>query len=957
MSAETLVTRQQDELPSGTVTFLFTDIEGSTQLLAQLGDDYANLLADQRTILREVFTRHEGQEVDTQGDSFFVSFARASQAVSAAAEIQRLLSEHKWPSDVELRVRMGLHTGEPVRAEEGYVGMDVHRAARIAHAGHGRQVLLSPTTTSLVEHDLPDGFRIIDLGEHHLKDLQHPQHISQLSFPGLPSDFPPLNTLDSLPNNLPPQLTSFIGREKEISQIKDLLIEARLVTLVGSGGTGKTRLSLRVAAEQVECFPHGVWFVELSAIMSPDEIVPVIAEALRFPIDNHIQQRAPTHQLMDYLSTRSCLLVLDNFEHLVEGAVLITDIMKHAPNVRFLITSRERLNLHEERTVDVGGMPYPQNGRGESGAYSALHLFEERAKHAKDDFILSDAVEPSVVRICQLTEGSPLAIELAASWVAALPCSEIVDEIEKNLDFLATSMRDIPERHRSLRAVFDHSWQLLREDERESFKQLSIFCGGFTRHAAEEVAGVDLTMLAMFVRKSLIRQNVEGRYDVHELLRQYTQEKLGQDGEEQQVLKEKHGDFFARFLNKRRHALDREQAPQIRDEIRRDINNLKEAINYACRTWEEPAALIFLQDVCAFYRVSSYHEGLDVLRKISANLMVEGVKMEPGTPRVTLLLAITAFECAFESSLGSSEHEEVAENILPILRETELTSELANCLLALGCYRILSSSYSEAIVYLSESISLFETLDDLFGLGTSMSWLGWAYFERGDIDRSGKIFHEANELCEREGSRLGQAYTLSKLGTWADARHEYADALGYHQEAQTIFIEFNDVAGQGYALSRMSLSAWGLGDFKGALRYGNTGLEQFESIGHRWGINTSYCRIGFAEVGLGRCESAESHFSRALALAIENQFPAIASYALIGIAAVRNHQKHYARAAELLGFAKSQKTTPALYQYLADLEVNKLEAHLSPEQLQRSLAKGSETELEQLIRTIQSEQL
>ncbi len=234
-------------------------------------------------------------------------------------------------------------------------------------------------------------------------------------------------------------------------------------------------------------------------------------------------------------------------------------------------------------------------------------------------------------------------------------------------------------------------------------------------------------------------------------------------------------------------------------------------------------------------------------------------------------------------------------------------------------------------------------------------WVGRT--KRWDLDRGGEIFQAAYELSSREHSRLGQAYTLSKLGTWADDRHEFEEALGYHQKAQAIFIEFNDVAGQGYALSRMSLSAWGMGDFKGALSYGITGLEQFESIGHRWGINTSYCRIGFAELGLERFENADINLKHALELAIENQFPAIASYALIGIAAVRNHQKRYARAAELLGFAKSQKTTPALYKYLADLEINKLQAHLSPEQLQGGLAKGSEAELEQLIHTIQSEPL
>ena len=316
---------------------------------------------------------------------------------------------------------MGLHTGEPVRAAEGYVGMDVHRAARLAHAGHGGQVLLSPTTTSLVEHDLPDGVRLKDLGEHRLKDLQHPLRISQLIITELASDFTPLQTLDALPNNLPPQLTTFVGRDDEIARVKELLREARLVMLVGPGGAGKTRLSLQVATDLVETFPQGVWFVELAAVKTPAEMVPAIAEALRFNLSTIASPLTPKHQLMDYLTQRSCLLVMDNFEHLVKGASLITELIQHAPDVRFLVTSREHLNLREEWIFDVGGMSYPQNGRDSEKVYSGLHLFRERAQQVKDEFVLSETVEPHAVRICQLIEGSPLGIELAASWVATLP--------------------------------------------------------------------------------------------------------------------------------------------------------------------------------------------------------------------------------------------------------------------------------------------------------------------------------------------------------------------------------------------------------------------------------------------------------------------------------------------------------------------------------------------------------
>src|SRR6266508_960819 len=500
-------------LPTGVVTLLFTDVEGSTRLLHELGDDYGEALHEHRRRLRATFAEHEGVEVDTQGDAFFVAFARASNAVAAAAECQRALAGGP------IRVRMGLHTGEPRLTDEGYVGLDVHKGARIAAVGHGGQVLLSQTTRALVDA----GVR--DLGVHRLKDLSAPERIYQLEIAGLPCDFPLLKTIEAGMKNLPAPRTSFVGRVSELAEIDRLLEDGdcRLLTLVGPGGAGKTRLALEAAARRIDRYPHGVHFVPLVAVASPELLAPAVAESIQFAVDGAHSGFSAQEQLLDYLGERSTLLVLDNFEHLVDGADLLGEIIERAPKVELLTTSRERLNVQSEWVFDVYGLGLTENGNGGSGA---LRLFVERATQVEPDFSLDDDERTEALRICTLVEGLPLGIELAASWVSMLSCAEIAEEIERNIDFLATSMRDVPERHRSLRAAFDQSWRLLSGGQQAVLARLSVLRGDFEREAAGAVAGADLRLLSELVSKSLVRRSGFGRYELHELLRQYSAEKL-----------------------------------------------------------------------------------------------------------------------------------------------------------------------------------------------------------------------------------------------------------------------------------------------------------------------------------------------------------------------------------------------------------------------------------------------
>ena len=478
------------ELPRGTVTFLFTDIEGSTRLLEQLSDRYAEVLGEHRRLLRRAFERHEGIEVDTQGDAFFFAFARANDAVAAAAEGQEALR------DGPIRVRMGVHTGEPLVTDEGYVGMDIHRAARIAASGHGGQVVVSQATRDLLD----GGPELRELGDHRLKDLAQPQRLYQLGN----EDFPRLKSLNQ--SNLPLQPTPLVGRERELRELLELVGGNRLVTLTGAGGSGKTRLALQVAAELVDDFADGVWFVSLAALNDPDLLEPTVAQVLGAD---------EPERLADHLATRQTLLLLDNFEQLLAAAPRIADLLRRGPGVTLVVTSRERLHLSGEREY-----PVPPLARDE-----AVALFVERVRAAKPDF------EPDryVPEVCRRLDNLPLALELAAARSKVLVPSQMLQRLERRLPLLTAGERDAPERQRTLRATIDWSYDLLTDGEKQLLRRLAVFAASFDVDAAEEVCEADLDTLGSLVDKSLLRQTAEGRFFMLETIREYAAERLDED--------------------------------------------------------------------------------------------------------------------------------------------------------------------------------------------------------------------------------------------------------------------------------------------------------------------------------------------------------------------------------------------------------------------------------------------
>jgi predicted ATPase/class 3 adenylate cyclase len=521
--------------PSGTVTLLFSDIEGSTRLLRRTGPAYPELLERHRMLLREAFERHGGRVLGAEGDGFFVAFERAGDAAAAAADGQRALGENDWPDGNEVRVRMGLHTGEPRPTDDGYVGLDVHHAARLMAAGHGGQVLVSETTCAL----LGKGVELRDLGEHQLKDLAGPEQLYQLPIDGLPAEFPPLNTLDSRFTNLPTVPNAFVGRERELVEAGALLArdDVRLLTLIGPGGTGKTRLALQLAWAADERFADGAAFVQLAPVRDPELVVPAIAQALDLR-DQPGESALET--LSEYLRDKELLLVLDNFEQVLRAAPAVASLLAAAPGLKLLATSRTPLHLSGERAYRV-----PQLALDE-----AVELFAERAQAAAPDFRLDDENADAVAEICSRLDRLPLAIELAAPRVRTLTPQALLRRLDQRLPLLTGGAQDADERQRTLRDTIAWSYDLLPEREQTLFRQLAVFVGGFRLEAAAVGGSIDvLEDLDSLVETSLLlrlREDSDGepRFWMLETIREYALEQLGAAAELESARK-RHGAWFA----------------------------------------------------------------------------------------------------------------------------------------------------------------------------------------------------------------------------------------------------------------------------------------------------------------------------------------------------------------------------------------------------------------------------
>ena len=619
-----LYTTNMTSLPSGTVTFLFTDIEGSTKLAQQYPDAMPGMIARHNEILNQSIQAHDGYVFLTVGDSFCAAFHSASDALSAALDAQRCLFGEPWVQ-AAVKVRMGLHTGTAQISEDGqYSGYTtLALTQRIMAAGHGGQVLLSGAARELVRDSLPEGTELIDLGEKRLKDLLRPEHLYQLNIFGLPVVFSPLKTLDALPNNLPIQLTTFIGREKEIVDVKRDLELHRLVTLTGSGGTGKTRLSLQVAAELLEEFDHGVWFVELAPLSDPDLIPRTILSTIGI-----IEQRGKTslEVLQEYLQDKRILILLDNCEHLIEAsASLVNTLLSAAPGLKILASSRESLGVRGEASYPVPSLALPDIKHlpivEQISAYEAVRLFIDRASLVAPHFMVDKDNAPFIAQICYRLDGIPLAIELAAARVKVLSVEQISMRLDDRFRLLTGGSRTALPRQQTLRALIDWSYDILTPNEKTLLRRLSVFASGWTLEAAEDVCSGDglgtydvLDLLTQLVNKSLVvliehTQSGETRYRMLETIRQYAREKLLASGDSERI-HDRHLAYFVKLSERAEDELYRTNQTFWFNKLDDEFDNLRMALEWALST----SARSGLQII---YRLRHFLEAHGDLREVA----------------------------------------------------------------------------------------------------------------------------------------------------------------------------------------------------------------------------------------------------------------------------------------------------------------------------------------------------
>jgi predicted ATPase len=582
-----------------------------------------------------------------------------------------------------------------------------------------------------------------------------------------------------------------------------------------------------------------------------------------------------------------------------------------------------------------------------------MRLFVERATQVEPGFALDDAAYSHAARICRIVDGMPLGIELAASWVSLLSCAEIADEIEANIDFLATSMRDVPERHRSLRAAIDQSWRLLTDEQRSAFSRLAVFRGSFDRSAAAAVTGADLRLLSELVAKSLLRRPDFGRFELHELLRQYAAEQLRSSSADEANARERHARYYVTMLLDREEALLGPEVVVARDELRRELENLRAAAEWTLAEGEH-AALPVLEAFYTFLWMHSWFEGGETLERL---LRVSGFDAENPGSATDAALAVATCRVAIGARLGyDPDVEELGAACVPVLRARNLQRELARCLGALGIMAGYRDDLAEAVTLLEEGAQIANRISDRLTETGALMDLGFGRLLMNDLEGAREAFEATHALSVKLGNPLLLAYATSKLGLLADAEERFGDALRLHMEANELFACVGDPGGTGYALSRASLSAFGLGDYSEALRLARAGHEAFSASNHRWGLITALCRIGFAALALGDSGEARERFEEALDRARVAQAISLELLALSGIGAcAAEDPSDQERAAVILTFALGHEQLPASYAFAARPALTRLEAELAPEQLGAAREAAAAATLEDLERTTRRE--
>ena len=845
-----------------TLTFLFTDIEGSTAMLQRLGGSYAEVLVGHHEIIRSGLAAHHGREVDTQGDAFFAVFAAPSACVAAAVEMQRALSAHRWPADYPVRVRMGIHSGEAAQTPVGLVGLEVHRAARIAAVAHGGQIVLSAAAAALLSGSLPAGASVRDLGLHRLKDLGRPERLFQLDADGLPTAFPPLTSLDNpkLRNNLPAQASSFIGRDAQLAEVHRLLDGSRLVTLTGAGGAGKTRLGLQAAAGLADGSGDGVWFVDLAPLQDGDLAAAATASVLGIRED---PGRPITETLVDAVGDRRLLVLLDNCEHLIDACAKLADaLLRGCPNIVLLTTSREPLGIDGEQVYRVPSMVTPAEGDGVDVIRSAeaVRLFADRARQQGARLSWDPEAAEVAGRICRRLDGIPLAIELAAARLRVMPVAELDARLDQRFSILTGGSRAALPRQQTLLAMVDWSWELLTPGERHVLAGLSVFAGGFDLAAAEAVAGGEIVpavevlgYLAALVDKSLVHFDAgigdgtgDGpvRYRLLETVRQYATRRLqGHDRAAADEVAAAHRDHYLALARAAAPRLVARDQPEWLDRLELELDNLRAAIAFSLRRADATAGIGLAASLRIFWKARGHaSEGAEALRALLDLPGAQGATVLRGT-------ALASAAYLLEQTGGYATAAEYCDEALAIARSADDDWLAADAAAIRAFVLVRRGQQAAALPLIAQTLGLARRLGDPHLTARLLSARSYAVDLEGDHEAAAADAAESLQLFRRAGDRREVGTMLGNLGYAEMSLGELQRGRGHLRESLDIARELDDSYGVVYVTFNLGLAEY-LNDSPGAAAA--LFAESFDlarSVQMRAG--TAYALIGLAMAGSG----------------------------------------------------------------------------------------------------------
>jgi predicted ATPase len=773
-------------------------------LLGQLGEAYSGVLEQHHRLIADAVERHEGIRFGTEGDAVFAVFTAATDAVAAAVDAQRALATNPWPDGQQVRVRMGIHTGEGALGGENYVGLDVHRTARITAAGHGGQILTSDAARALADTVRLADVSFRDLGQHRLKDLAEPERLFQVVADGMEQAFPQVRTVDARPGNLPTQLTSFIGRERELEDVKDTLRRSRLLTLTGPGGTGKTRLSLQVATEVQPDYRDGAFFVALGPITDPMLVPTTIAQALGL---REAPGRSPIETVVEHLRDRELLLVLDNYEQLLDAAALVGELLAETSDVRVIVTSREALRIHGEQEYPVPPLRLPDvehlPALDALSQYEAVQLFVQRAAAVKPGFEVTNDNAPAVAEICARLDGLPLAIELAAARVKLLAPEAILKRLGHRLDLLSGGARDLPARQQTLRGAIDWSYELLDEPEQLLFARLAVFSGGFTLEAVETICGPGLEVdtfdgIASLVNKSLVRQRDDEhggdtRFFTLQTIWEYAAERLAEhaDGEE---IHRRHARYFLEMTRTIIPELMGPRQAELLDRCGAEHDNLRGALEWSLRAGEIDIALELAGSLWRFWQMRGY--------LLEASERLRTVIGHPAAERYPEALAI-----ALEGA---------------------------------GGIHYWMADWDRAQSYYERCLELRRTLDDRGAIAEALYNLSFLFTvpppPRQDLERGRELFQEALDIYREVDDRRGIAKVAWAVSNTYTVTTQWEQSMPAAREAVDLFRELDDRFGLGWALHGVGIAATFLGRFEEARSALTESLELFAAAGDVTGI-------------------------------------------------------------------------------------------------------------------------